>query len=199
MFQMNLVVHHTTNTTILVESTTQYFSLLKSFKTYPKKDTIRPFDNYAGKVIHYKCWSCSNHLIMFWQTPNLGANPRHAISEFIKRYLSFTGDGSITLYLQTLRLALSLQAEFTLETESFYILEVDIILTKHGFEKISFVIRSVVQFMETFMKMSKVEYNKLWKKSIEMAEIKFHFPIEEDLFEFLEYVISSSIHDLFKS
>ena len=199
MFQMNLMVHHTTKISSLVELTTQYFSLLKSFKAYPKKHKIQlPFDNYAGRIIHYKCWSCSNHLIMFWQTPNLGADPKHAISEFIKRYLSFTGNGSINSFLQKRRLAFGLQAEFKLETESFYILEIDITLTKHGFEKISFVIRSMVQFMKTFMQISKDQYNELWKKLIEEAEIKFHFPIQEDLFEFLQYVISS-IHDLFKS
>ena len=184
---MHLVVYDARSNSALVNLVTQYFSLLPSIKPNPTTNKrVSPFHSHTGRIIHYKCRSCNRHLTMYWQTPNLDAQPQYAISSFISRYLRYHGNGSIIWYLQNLRLALRLQSKFSVTTKSFYIFQIDITLTEAGLKRVSFVIKSVFQFMNMFIKMSETEYAKLWKEFIDVANIKFHFPTSEQIFQFLE-------------
>jgi len=185
---MNLVVYDAKRTSSLINLVTYYFSLLPRSKPYPipHETLISPFDNYAGKIIQYKCSSCSKYLNMFWEMPKLDTNPRYAISDFISRYVGCTGRGSIIGYLQSLNLAIGIDAEFSLKSDSFYIYELNIRLTDKGFKKISYVIKTVFQSLSTFMRISENHFNKLWEDFIGVADIKFHFPTNEILYDFLE-------------
>ena len=185
---MYLVVYDSRKVSALIDLVTQYFSPLPSnYKPNPMTHKrVSPFHRHTGRIIHYKCRSCNNHLTMYWQTPNLDAQPQYAISEFILHYMSYRGKGSVFWFLQNKQLASSLQAGFSLKTKYFYILEIDITLSETGLKNVSFVINSVFQFMNVFKKLSKTEYVRLWKEYIDIAYVKFHFPTSENLYTFLE-------------
>ncbi len=170
---MNLVIYDTNPIPELVRIVNQYFSNIPNLNIKPTTYDNSPFNNLLGRIIIYKSEHSLHTLSLVWQTPSYLDSPNNGLNKFIKRF--FHGKGSIHKHLEAEGLAIKIYAKEILHSESFWLFQVQIRLTKEGLERLTEVVKVVFDFMQTLISMSEEQFNFQWRTYNDIRQIQFDY------------------------
>jgi len=185
LFQMNLVVYSDKDLKSQWEMVTNYFSKIPVRKVSFVNYTHMPYYKHLSRIVIYYQNNPLSYLSIMWQTPSLRKHNRYRIYELIENYMEHRGNGSIGKLLQSSGLATKLYMDNE-NTDQFNLFHLSVLLTNEGLKKCSHVVSVIYKYINILKSLSYSQFILYWKKYIQMAQIKFDFLSETDIYTFIE-------------
>ena len=176
---MQLVIYGRDNLDTLLNMTRASFSAVPNrnlTKTTYSTTSFPPGAQYSGFIVHYYPVADQNTLTLYWQiTPSLEPFYRNAVASFLSQYLGHEGTTSAAYRLKILNYITSLGTYLEVETDTYSLFAVQMVLTDSGVHKVSEVVQIVFQHIARLRNMNESEFDRLWKEFADVSQIRFDY------------------------